>query len=138
MTKKNRKNTVLIAEDDYDFYKLISLLLEKEDFFVLRAHNGKIAEILLKIYHDQIAFCLLDLSLPKKDGISLLFDIKSDESLKDIPLIIFSNLENEKDIKKSISAGALAHIKKQKTPIYEIIKKLRIIFNFSNTGRIKL
>jgi DNA-binding response OmpR family regulator len=127
MSKKNRKNLVLIAEDNYDLCKIISLFLEKEGFFVLRAHNGKIAEILLKMYYDQIAFCLFDVSLPKKDGVSLLFDIKNNDNLKNIPVIMLSNLKDEKDIKKIMEIGARAHIKKQKTPIHEIIKRLKVV-----------
>ncbi len=136
MTKKNRKNIVLIAEDDHDFYKIISLFLEKEGFFVLRAHNGKIAEILLKMYYDKIAFCLLDASLPKKDGVSLLVDIKNDDNLKNIPVFALSNLENEEDIKKIITVGALTHIKKQKTPICEIIKRLKVVLASSGVKKI--
>jgi two-component system, chemotaxis family, response regulator Rcp1 len=53
---------------------------------------------------------LLDLNLPKKDGRELLAEIKSDNSMSCIPVIIMSTSRNEKDIKTSYELKANCYI----------------------------
>jgi len=136
MMEKIYRNLVLIAENNYDLYKIISLFLEKEGFSVLRAHNGKVAELLLSIYYDELAFCILDVSLPKKYGESVLKYMKNEDKLKDIPVIMISNLKDEEDIKSLMDLGALAHIKKQKSSVHEIMNKLKEALISSGTRKI--
>lgn len=54
----------------------------------------------------------LDLNLPKKDGREVLAEIKSNEKLKTIPVIIFSSSEAEKDIQKSYDLHANCYVVK--------------------------
>ena len=54
----------------------------------------------------------LDLNLPKKDGREVLKDIKSDENLKTIPIVILTTSGAETDIIKSYGLGANCYIKK--------------------------
>ena len=55
---------------------------------------------------------LLDLNLPKKDGREVLNEIKADENLKKIPVIILSTSKNENDIIKSYDLNANCYISK--------------------------
>jgi len=55
---------------------------------------------------------LLDLNLPKKDGREVLADIKSDPSLKTIPVVIISSSEAEQDIIKSYDLNANCYVTK--------------------------
>lgn len=55
---------------------------------------------------------LLDLNLPKKDGREVLYEIKADEKLKQIPVIILSTSKNENDIIKSYDLNANCYISK--------------------------
>lgn len=55
---------------------------------------------------------LLDLNLPKKDGREVLNEIKADEKLKEIPVIILSTSKNENDIIKSYELNANCYISK--------------------------
>lgn len=64
---------------------------------------------------------MLDLNLPKKDGRELLAEIKSDPSLKMIPVIVLSTSKNEKDILNSYELKANCYICK---PV-----ELEIFFN---------
>jgi len=55
---------------------------------------------------------LLDLNLPKKDGREVLKDIKSDENLKNIPVVILTTSSAEEDILKSYNLHANCYITK--------------------------
>ncbi len=55
---------------------------------------------------------LLDLNLPKKDGREVLAEIKADDNLKRIPVIILTTSENEQDVVKSYNLYANCYITK--------------------------
>ena len=55
---------------------------------------------------------LLDLNLPKKDGREVLAEIKSDQNLKTIPVVIISSSEAEQDIIKSYDLNANCYVTK--------------------------
>ncbi len=55
---------------------------------------------------------LLDLNMPGKDGRQTLAEIKSDPSLKDIPIIVMTSSELDEDIERSYQQGVNAYLKK--------------------------
>ena len=55
---------------------------------------------------------LLDLNLPRKDGRSVLADMKSDPALRRIPVVIFSTSQAAKDIERSYELGANSYVSK--------------------------
>ena len=58
---------------------------------------------------------LLDLNLPRKDGRSVLADVKTDPSLRRIPVVIFSTSQATKDIERSYELGANSYVSKPPT-----------------------
>jgi chemotaxis family two-component system response regulator Rcp1 len=69
---------------------------------------------------------LLDLNLPRKDGREVLYEIKKDNDLKSIPVIILSTSKNEKDIHKTYELNANCYISKpvELEYFFKIISKL--------------
>jgi CheY-like chemotaxis protein len=63
--------------------------------------------------------------MPKKDGITVLKELKADENLKNIPVIVLSNLGNDENIKQAISLGATDYLVKSQHPVYEVIEKIQ-------------
>ncbi len=57
---------------------------------------------------------LLDIKMPRKDGHETLTEIKTDNSLRDIPVIVFSGSDSPEDVKKSYQNMANAHVPKSK------------------------
>lgn len=55
---------------------------------------------------------ILDLSLPRKDGLSVLTEVKADPDLKRIPIVIFSTSRLAKDIARSYQLGANCYVSK--------------------------
>jgi len=74
-------------------------------------------------------FIILDKKMPKMDGIELLTAVKKDEVLKNIPVIMFSSSNYEKDISDSYKAGVNAYVVKP-INIDEYYKAVREIGHF--------
>lgn len=55
---------------------------------------------------------LLDLNMPKKDGREVLNEIKADDSLKTIPIVVLTTSESEEDILRSYNLGANCYVTK--------------------------
>ena len=103
-------HTVLVIEDEPDIRELIEFNLKKYDYNVLLANNGE------KGLKDARSFepdlILLDLMLPGIQGIDVCRVIKSDENIKNTPIIILSALGQEEDIVKGLDAGADDYVSK--------------------------
>jgi len=105
---------ILIVEDDPTTVQLIEFLLKKNGFEVLIAYDGLEAlEISKKEKSDLI---LMDVMMPKMDGIEAIEKLKKDETTRDIPIVILSALGQEMDVMRGLQAGALSYIVKPFSP----------------------
>ena len=115
---------VLIVEDDFFVRDLYSRELSREGFEVSAAEDG--AEGLLKAIEEKPDLILLDIMLPKMSGLDVLKTIKEKEEVKDIPVVLLTNLGQDSVIRKGFSLGAVGYlIKAAYTPtqIIEEVKK---------------
>ena len=81
---------VLTVDDEYQVREFISTVLEEEGYTALQAENGE--EALKIIGETRPALIVLDVLMPKKSGIKLYRELKTTESLKDIPVLIYSGI----------------------------------------------
>lgn len=116
---------ILIIEDDSFLQYLETGKLEKEGYKVVTASSGE--EALVKINEPEIDMILLDLILPSFDGFEILKKVRSIEKLKNTPVIVFSNLSEEKDVKKSKELGANDFMVKSNFTLDELIKHINKI-----------
>jgi len=105
-----KKTKIIIIEDDRFLNKLYSDKLESSNFEVLRFLQGE--DGLNNIELEKPDLILLDLILPIKSGFEILTEIKNNLETKDIPVVILSNLNQEKDIKKGMELGAISYLNK--------------------------
>lgn len=114
---------ILIIEDDRATSELLSLYLTKEGYRVAHVFNG--AEALDKVRELKPFVVILDIMLPKKDGWEILQEIKSDEQLKEIPVVIYSIVDN-KDL--GFALGATDYLVKpvDRSLLVKRIKELSI------------
>jgi CheY-like chemotaxis protein len=114
-----------MADDDDDDYLLTKKALE-ESKLLNTLHRVKDGEELLDYLkgrgeyqgereHARPGVILLDLNMPKKDGREALREIKSDEELKNIPVVVFTTSKAEEDIYKSYQLGVNSFITKPVT-----------------------
>jgi CheY-like chemotaxis protein len=110
-----------MVEDDPRDVELSLTALEDYNLAneVVVTHDG--AEALDYLYcrgefatrpHDNPAVILLDLKLPKIDGLEVLQQIKSDEKLKMIPVVVLTSSREEKDMVTSYQLGVNAYVVK--------------------------
>jgi len=84
----NKKQTILVVDDDPGILDMHSRLIQQTGRAVLRAHNGREA---LNLIEQKIPdLILLDLMMPEMDGFAVLDELRARESTRDIPVIILS------------------------------------------------
>ena len=121
MEKESPK--ILIIEDDQRINKVYMAKLSVEGITVVTALDGE--EGLRKIYSEKPDLILLDLMLPRKSGFDILKEIKADPKVKDIPVIILSNLAQEKEIEQGLALGAVDYLVKTDYSIQQVMEKIK-------------
>jgi DNA-binding response OmpR family regulator len=112
---------ILIVEDDPNDVELTLTALEEYNLAneVIVTRDGE--EALDYLYcrgnfkarlNDNPAVLLLDLKLPKRNGLEVLRQIKSDEKLKLIPVVVLTSSHEEKDVVASYKLGVNAYVVK--------------------------
>ena len=116
---------ILIVEDDNFLSNAYRLKMTKSGFELKMARDGQEAMELLKTYIPDLI--LLDLVMPVKDGFTTLGEIKADDRLKNIPVIIASNLGQKEDIDKGMALGASGYVVKSDLSLDSLIEKIKSI-----------
>jgi CheY-like chemotaxis protein len=115
---------ILMADDDDDDYLLTQKALKASKLLntLIRVKDGEeLVDYLLKrgeYEHQETVrpgIILLDLNMPRKDGREALKEIKDHESLRDIPVVVFTTSKAEEDIFKSYQLGVNSFITKPVT-----------------------
>lgn len=121
---ENRKShTVLIIEDDPFISDMYQTKLKNNGYQVFLAADGQTGlEIAQKKQPDII---ILDLVLPKMDGFQILKRIKEDSRIKNIPVLILSNLGQKEKIDKGMKLGADAYLVKSQFKPSEVLEKIK-------------
>jgi DNA-binding response OmpR family regulator len=116
---------ILIIEDDSFLKNLESSKFTHEGFSVMSAMNP--SEIEAAIATAMPDIILLDLMLPEVDGFELLKKFKEDEKTKAIPVIVFSNLSDEIEMKRVLDAGASDFMVKSNFTLSDVIEKINAV-----------
>ena len=114
-----RRQIVLYVEDDDAAYLLLRLTLEEADA-PIELHRAIDGEQALAFLRQNAPFenaaradlILLDLNLPKKGGMEVLADVKADERLNSIPVVVFSSSSRTVDKNRSLELGAKEYLVK--------------------------
>ena len=100
----SQKPKVLIVDDEAFNVDYLEQALEDSNYQIITASNGK--EAMDKIQSEQPDLVLLDLIMPVLDGFAVLAQVKADQVLRDIPVIIISGEHDSKSVVKGIKQGA--------------------------------
>ena len=87
---------ILIVDDDPDVVLFLSTVLKDHGYITVDASNGR--EGLERAKSDHPDLILLDLMMPQKSGIALLSDLRKDDALKEIPVIMVTGVSGETGI----------------------------------------
>src|SRR3989338_405180 len=114
---------LLIVEDDNFLANAYRVKLTKAGFDIRIAFDGEQA---LKMLSDFTPDCIiLDLVIPKKDGFTVLSEIRANPKWINIPVLVASNLGMEEDISKAMSMGASGYVIKSDLSMAEMVEKIR-------------
>lgn len=116
--------TILIIEDDEFLQSMESKKLTEKGYNILPAINSENAFKFIKDGSNKIDLILLDLLLPGTNGFEILKQIREDEKYSMVPIIIFSNLFNDEDIKKANTLGANEFLIKSNFTLDELAEKI--------------
>ena len=114
---------ILIVEDEKVLNEAYELVLKKEGYAVSCAFNGE--EALAYVKKDKFDLILLDLRMPKIDGVEFL---KRSNPVKNFPstkIIVFSNYDDQKEVDDAIKYGATRYILKAWSSPSELVKIVR-------------
>jgi len=109
LTNNNRR--MLVADDDPAILRLITTILEKENFNVVMARDGREAYKILQADPNFTA-AILDVVMPHISGPELVRYMKSEERLKRIPVMMMTAEQDPKLSSDSFSAGAVVFLPK--------------------------
>jgi DNA-binding response OmpR family regulator len=113
---------ILTIEDDSFLKNIESSKFTKSGFEVTTAMTkADIDQCLATSTPDII---LLDMMLPDIDGFHVLQNLKANDKTKNIPVIVFSNLSSDEDVKKMTEAGAAAFMVKSNFTLDEVVEKV--------------
>ncbi len=111
---------VLVVEDDPLLRNLLAMKLSNSNCPAMFSNDGLHVMELISTFEPNVI--VLDLKLPGKDGFEVLKELKTSETYKHIPVVIFSNNSIDEDREKAISLGAAAFHVKAMTDLSEFIK----------------
>ena len=115
----DEKATVLVVDDDREIAQAISKLLNREGFEVILAYDGM--QALDMLTQNRVQLILLDVMMPKLDGLSATMQIRQN---RNIPIIILSAKSEDSDKVLGLSMGADDYVTKPFNPT-ELVARVR-------------
>lgn len=112
---------VLIIEDDPPYRKIYKRKFEVSGYTVEVAEDGIVGIEKMRSFMPDITF--VDLMMPKMDGFQVIDTAKADPALKDIPIVVLTNLSTSDDANKVLQKGATDILVKSDTEPNAIVAK---------------
>ena len=112
--------TILVVDDSVTMRRILINTLGKLGYSnVFEAKNGK--DALAKMYSEKVNFIITDWNMPEMSGLEFVQTVKSDNTFKDIPILMVTTRSLKDDIIVAMKAGVKNYIVKPFTP--EVLEK---------------
>lgn len=111
---------ILIVEDDQFLSKMYTKKFQVSGFEVELAHDGQ--EALTKVSSFMPDIILMDILMPKMNGLEALDKLKADPKTKHIPVIMSTNLSTSDDADTAMKKGAVKYIVKSEVTPTQIVQ----------------
>lgn len=121
---ERKKARILVVDDEPEIVKAIRTNLEMEGYEVLEAYNGPDA---LRIAREERPdLMVLDVLMPEMDGWQVLREVRGDEALKDMPVVLLTALSSDRDVDTGWELGAHRYLTKPFEPerLIETVREL--------------
>ena len=114
----------MIVEDDSFVLDIYQTKLSQEGYTVIEARNG--VEAMKKLEKEKPDLLLLDIVMPYMDGIEVLKKIRERADLKNLPVILLTNLSQKEEINVGLGLGASDYLIKSHFTPSEVMEKIKI------------
>ena len=114
---------ILLVEDDQLLVRLYKKKLTKEGFAVVVARDG--SDGLVKAKNDPPDMILLDLMMPKTNGFEMFAALQSSPQLKNIPVMVLTNVSAETDEQRARGLGATDYLVKADNPPDMVVERIK-------------
>ena len=104
---------ILIADDDIEMLSVLTSLLEAEGFVVIKAENGE--EAVKASLKELPELILLDIHMPKMNGLEACKKIKANLATRSIPVVMLTVEGSLSEIRQAMGYGAKSYITKPST-----------------------
>ena len=101
---------ILVVDDKVGFTDALKEIFVTRGYIVSTAHDGE--EALEKVRGDVPDLVILDIMMPKMDGLRVAGTLRSDSVLKDIPVVMLTARTEIQDTKQGLDLGAAAYVAK--------------------------
>ncbi len=123
---------ILVCDDDKEIVEAIEIYLTKEGYNILKAYNGE--EALKIVEKNEVHLIILDIMMPKVNGIQVANKIRED---KGIPIIMLSAKSEDYDKINGLNNGADDYVTKPFNPLELIARVNSQIRRYTSLGSIK-
>lgn len=120
---------ILVCDDDKEIVKAIAIYLAKEGYNVFKAYDGN--ECLEILQKNKVQLVILDIMMPKKDGIETINEIRKKYS---IPVIMLSAKSEDEDKIKGLDMGADDYVTKPFNPQELIARVNSLLRRYTKLG----
>lgn len=117
------KKTILIVEDDIPMLEALNDKFTKEGFDILEAKNG--IEGLNMSFDKHPDLILLDIIMPKMDGMTMLKKLRENEWGKAVPVILLTNLSSSEKATEAMVKGVYDYLVKADWTLEEVVDKVK-------------
>lgn len=127
MNKINYQKKVLVIEDEAALSDLLSEKFTQEGFRVRSAESAETGIKLALHFHPDLI--LLDIILPGMDGLAMLKKLRHDSWGKGVPVIILSNLNDQKKVSEAMKIGVYDFLVKSNVKLADVVKEVREVLS---------
>ena len=124
----------MIVDDDPVVRRMLQLTFEAEGFEVVTAADG--VEALAAVRGERPAILVLDIMMPKLDGMKVMRELKADDDLRNIPVILLSAKGRNVDQKIGFEVGADDYITKPFSP-RKLVERINAILGQTSPNRMQ-
>ena len=126
------KSKILVVEDEEILLTALQEELKQGGYETMGAGDGE--EGLAKVKSFLPDLILLDLVMPKMDGMEVLKKLKESEDTKNVPVVILTNLSDYERISEALSLGAKDYLVKANYSLADLLEKVKTVLNRAETN----
>jgi two-component system, OmpR family, alkaline phosphatase synthesis response regulator PhoP len=124
MSEEKKETKILIVEDDALLLNIYETVFSREGFMVVTAGTGEDGYKLAVAEKPDVI--LLDIMLPgKMDGLEVLQKVRQTDNIKKLPVMIMSNLSDDKTISDGMALGASGYFTKSQFNPNDVVRNIR-------------